>query len=91
MLPVLFFVVFITSALKTCNVDLLLKIGTLLPEISAHETSVDYFIELLRKDQLDETISLDLLEKSISYFQVRNPKSSGKNIGFSFLRKYYKV
>ncbi|XP_056005085.1 dynactin subunit 1-like isoform X4 [Ostrea edulis] len=56
-------------ALKTCNVDLLLKIGTLLPEISAHETSVDYFIELLRKDQLDETISLDLLEKSISYFQ----------------------
>ena len=58
------------SALKTCSVDLLLKIGTLLPEISAHETSVDYFIELLRKDQLDETISLDLLEKSISYFQV---------------------
>nr|XP_022336647.1 dynactin subunit 1-like isoform X4 [Crassostrea virginica] len=56
-------------ALKTCSVDLLLKIGTLLPEISAHETSVDYFIELLRKDQLDETISLDLLEKSISYFQ----------------------
>eukprot|EP00105_Crassostrea_gigas_P032172 XP_011455079.1 PREDICTED: dynactin subunit 1 [Crassostrea gigas] len=59
-------------ALKTCNVDLLLKIGTLLPEISAHETSVDYFIELLRKDQLDETISLDLLEKSISYFQVNS-------------------
>ncbi|XP_062605399.1 LOW QUALITY PROTEIN: dynactin subunit 1-like [Saccostrea cucullata] len=56
-------------ALKTCSEELLLKIGTLLPEISAHETSVDYFIELLRKDQLDETISLDLLEKSISYFQ----------------------
>ncbi|KAK3094997.1 hypothetical protein FSP39_008880 [Pinctada imbricata] len=57
------------SAMKTSNADLLLKIGTLLPEMSAHETSVDYFIELLRKDQLDETISMDLLEKSIVYFQ----------------------
>ncbi|XP_064610266.1 dynactin subunit 1-like isoform X3 [Liolophura sinensis] len=57
------------SALKTCSVDLFLKIGTLLPEMGAHEKSVDYFIDLLRKDQLDETVSLDLLDKSISYFQ----------------------
>ncbi|KAJ8316867.1 hypothetical protein KUTeg_004771 [Tegillarca granosa] len=57
------------SALKTCHVDLFLKIGTLLPEMAAHEKSVDYFIDLLRKDQLDETVSLDLLEKSISFFQ----------------------
>ncbi|XP_060076603.1 dynactin subunit 1-like isoform X2 [Ylistrum balloti] len=56
-------------AMRTCSVELFLKIGTLLPEMNAHEKSVDYFIELLRKDQLDENISLDLLEKSISYFQ----------------------
>ncbi|CAL1528730.1 unnamed protein product [Lymnaea stagnalis] len=57
------------SALNSCSTDLFLKIGTLLPEMSAHEKSVDYFIDLLRKDQLDETVSVDLLEKSISFFQ----------------------
>lgn len=40
------------SALKTCNIDLFLKIGTLLPEMAAHEKSLDYFIDLLRKDQV---------------------------------------
>ena len=60
------------SALNTCSVDLLLKVGTLLPELAVHEKSVDHFIELLRKDQLDENTSTDPLEKSISYFQVTN-------------------
>ena len=67
---VLFLFVFIFSALNSCGVDLLLKVSTLLPELAAHEKSVDSFIELLRKDQLDDTVSLDALEKSINYFQV---------------------
>ena len=58
------------SALNTCSVDLLLKVGTLLPELAVHEKSVDHFIELLRKDQLDENSSVEPLEKSINYFQV---------------------
>ncbi|XP_067656587.1 dynactin subunit 1-like isoform X2 [Haliotis asinina] len=57
------------SALSTCSTELFTKIGTLLPEMMAHEKAVDYFIDLLRKDQLDETISLELLEKSINFFQ----------------------
>ncbi|XP_041368819.1 dynactin subunit 1-like isoform X2 [Gigantopelta aegis] len=57
------------SALQTCSVELFTKVGTLVPEMSAHEKSIDYYIDLLRKDQLDETVSLDLLEKSISFFQ----------------------
>ncbi|KAK6174365.1 hypothetical protein SNE40_017658 [Patella caerulea] len=56
------------SALNNCSVELFTKVGTLLPEMSAHEKSVDYFIDMLRKDQLDETVSLDLLEKSIGFF-----------------------
>ena len=40
------------SALNICSVDLLLKIGTLLPEIAIYEKNVDSFIELLRKDQV---------------------------------------
>ncbi|XP_053407314.1 dynactin subunit 1-like isoform X3 [Mercenaria mercenaria] len=57
------------SALKTCSVELFLKVGTLLPEMAAHEKSLDYFIDLLRKDQLDETTSVELLDKSINFFQ----------------------
>ena len=41
------------SALKTCGVELLLKVGTLLPEMAAHEKSLDFFIDLLRKDQVE--------------------------------------
>ncbi|WAR22292.1 DCTN1-like protein, partial [Mya arenaria] len=51
------------------SVDLFLKVGTLLPEMGAHEKSLDYFIDLLRKDQLDETTSVELLDKSINFFQ----------------------
>ncbi|RUS81403.1 hypothetical protein EGW08_010841 [Elysia chlorotica] len=57
------------SALTSCSTDLFLKVGTLHPEMSAHEKHLDYYIDLLRKDQLDETISVDLLEKSIGFFQ----------------------
>ena len=42
----------IFSALATCSVELLLKVGTLLPEMAVHEKSVDYIIQLLRKDQV---------------------------------------
>ena len=37
-------------------------------ELSIHEKCLDYLTELLRKDQLDETISLDNLEKSLNFF-----------------------
>lgn len=57
------------SALKTCSVELLLKISTLVPEMAIHEKALDYFIDMLRKDQLDETVSLDYFEKSLAYFQ----------------------
>ncbi|KAL8613299.1 hypothetical protein ACOMHN_052539 [Nucella lapillus] len=57
------------SALNNCGVDLFLKVGTLLPEMAAHEKTLDHYIEMLRKDQLDETISLDMLDKSIAFFQ----------------------
>ncbi|ESN96990.1 hypothetical protein HELRODRAFT_102242, partial [Helobdella robusta] len=56
-------------ALNTCAVDMLLKIGTLLPEIAVHEKSLDYYVDLLRKDKLDETTSTDLLDKAIQYFE----------------------
>ena len=40
------------TALNTCDPTTLLRIGTLFPEMSVHEKSVDFYIELLRKDQV---------------------------------------
>lgn len=38
--------------MKTCSVELLLKISTLVPEMAIHEKALDYFIDMLRKDQV---------------------------------------
>lgn len=57
-------------ALSQCSVDVYKKIGTLYPEMSVHERSLDFLIELLHKDQLDETVNVELLTKAIKYYQV---------------------
>lgn len=44
--------------------------GTLYTEMSFHERSLDYFIDLLHKDQLDETVQVEPLTKAIKYYQV---------------------
>lgn len=44
--------------------------GTLYPEMSVHERSLDFLIELLHKDQLDETVNVEPLTKAIKYYQV---------------------
>ena len=60
--------------------------GTLYTEMSFHERSLDYFIDLLHKDQLDETVQVEPLTKAIKYYQVTrecftfsNTKKSGKH------------
>ncbi|KAG1678660.1 Dynactin subunit 1 [Nymphon striatum] len=57
------------SALNTCSIDLLMKIATLYGEMAVQENIIDTFIDLLRRDQLDENKSLELLEKSVLYFE----------------------
>jgi hypothetical protein len=42
-------------------VDLFVKVGTLLPEMMAHEKSLDHFIEMLRKDQVRNIPSISQL------------------------------
>ncbi|KAB0375867.1 hypothetical protein FD755_012510 [Muntiacus reevesi] len=46
-----------SPSLLQCSVDVYKKVGSLYPEMSAHERSVDFLIELLPKDQLDETVN----------------------------------
>lgn len=59
--------------LNTCNVDVLLKLGTLYPELASHERNIDFCVDLLRKDQLDENIPVDGLEKTVTYFTSLYP------------------
>ena len=61
-------------ALSTCPPATFLRVGTLYPEMSAHEKAgIDFFIELLRKDQLDENVPTASIEKCINYFQQVYP------------------
>uniref|UniRef100_A0A3Q2Q047 Dynactin subunit 1 n=1 Tax=Fundulus heteroclitus TaxID=8078 RepID=A0A3Q2Q047_FUNHE len=59
-----------TPALNSCSVEVFKRMGTLYPEMSFHERSLDYFIDLLHKDQLDETVQVEPLTKAIKYYQV---------------------
>ncbi|KAH8872571.1 Dynactin subunit 1 [Schistosoma japonicum] len=54
--------------LSGCSVDLYLKFGSLYNEMCAHEHCIDRLIEQTKNDQLDETISLEPLMASFSYF-----------------------
>ncbi|XP_067379402.1 dynactin subunit 1-like isoform X2 [Channa argus] len=57
------------QALNSCSVEVFKRMGTLYSEMSFHERSLDYFIDLLHKDQLDETIQVEPLTKAIKYYQ----------------------
>lgn len=50
--------------------DVFQRMGTLHSEMSVHERSLDFLIELLHKDQLDETVQVEPLTKAIKYYQV---------------------
>eukprot|EP00076_Gallus_gallus_P031289 XP_015156796.1 dynactin subunit 1 isoform X7 [Gallus gallus] len=57
------------QALNKCSVEVYKKVGMLYPEMSVHERSLDFLIELLHKDQLDETVNVEPLTKAIKYYQ----------------------
>nr|XP_033809739.1 dynactin subunit 1-like isoform X2 [Geotrypetes seraphini]XP_033809751.1 dynactin subunit 1-like isoform X2 [Geotrypetes seraphini] len=57
------------QALSKCSVEVYKKVGMLYPEMSVHERSLDFLIDLLHKDQLDETVNVEPLTKAIKYYQ----------------------
>uniref|UniRef100_A0A673XMC4 Dynactin subunit 1 n=2 Tax=Salmo trutta TaxID=8032 RepID=A0A673XMC4_SALTR len=58
------------QSLNSCSVEVYKRMGTLYSEMSVHERSLDFFIDLLHKDQLDETVHVEPLTKAIKYYQV---------------------
>uniref|UniRef100_A0A4W4GSP4 Dynactin subunit 1 n=1 Tax=Electrophorus electricus TaxID=8005 RepID=A0A4W4GSP4_ELEEL len=57
------------QALNQCSVEVFKRMGTLYSEMSVHERSLDFLIDLLHKDQLDETVQVEPLTKAIKYYQ----------------------
>lgn len=57
------------DALNSCSDTLLLKVCSLLPEIKPHEKCIDLLLDLMKKDQLDETVNLESLQKAINYLK----------------------
>lgn len=68
-------------ALSKCSVEIYKKVGMLYPEMSVHERSLDFLIELLHKDQLDETVNVEPLTKAIKYYQVQPTCGWGEGRG----------
>jgi len=64
-------------ALAQCSVEVYKRIGSLYPEMSVHERSLDFLIDLLHKDQLDETVNVEPLTKAIKYYQVYRHSHTG--------------
>lgn len=58
------------SALSQCSVEVYKRVGSLYSEMSVHERSLDFLIDLLYKDLLDETVNVEPLTKAIKYYQV---------------------
>uniref|UniRef100_A0A671SAK9 Dynactin subunit 1 n=1 Tax=Sinocyclocheilus anshuiensis TaxID=1608454 RepID=A0A671SAK9_9TELE len=56
-------------ALSQCSVDVYKHVGSLYSEMSVHERSLDFLIDLLYKDLLDETVNVGPLTKAIKYYQ----------------------
>lgn len=55
-------------ALDKCDAGLFNKLVGIYPELAAHERAVDGLIDLFKKDQLDDTVAMEPLEKAIHYY-----------------------
>ncbi|KAJ8356724.1 hypothetical protein SKAU_G00195180 [Synaphobranchus kaupii] len=57
------------QALNQCSVEVFKRLGALYVEMSVHEHSLDFLIDLLCKDQLDETVNTEPLTKAMKYYK----------------------
>ncbi|CAF3794124.1 unnamed protein product [Adineta steineri] len=57
------------KAMETCNPDSLRHLATTYHDLLTHEKSLDFLVDLLQKDQLHDSLSLNALDKTISFFE----------------------
>lgn len=58
----------IERALDACDASLFNKLVGIYPELAVHERAVDTLIELFKKDQLGDSVSVEPLDKAIHYY-----------------------
>ncbi|XP_065071441.1 dynactin subunit 1-like [Rhopilema esculentum] len=57
-----------TRAAGSCDVSVFTRIAAQYPELAADEKYIDHYLNLLTKDELDDTVSLEPLEKAVKHF-----------------------
>ncbi|XP_065678561.1 dynactin subunit 1 [Hydra vulgaris] len=55
-------------ALYCCDVGTFMRASAQYPELAVHEKMLDNYIELLSKDLLDDTVSIEVFEKTINQY-----------------------
>lgn len=73
-------------SLNICRPEVLLKIGGSFVEIAAQEKIVDGYVELVKRDQLDENVPTEALEKCVSYFNTLFPIILGADVKINHTR-----
>lgn len=69
-----------------------MEIGVVYAEMAQQEKALDTYVDLLRKDQLDENIQLDALEKILTNFNnIYTAHFSSLSHGVSLLTDHSKV
>ncbi|CAF0846668.1 unnamed protein product [Rotaria sordida] len=57
------------KAMEVCDPDVLRHIASTYHDLLTHEKSLDFLIDLLQKDQLHDSLSLNALDKTISFYE----------------------
>ncbi|CAF4319106.1 unnamed protein product [Rotaria socialis] len=57
------------KAMGVCNPDTLRHVASTYHDLLSHEKSLDLLIDLLQKDQLHDSLSLNTLDKTISFYE----------------------
>ncbi|XP_014258931.1 dynactin subunit 1 isoform X2 [Cimex lectularius] len=60
-------------SLNTCKPEMLLKVGASYPNMAQQEKALDSYIEMLKREQVDENLNTESLEKIVTYFNTLHP------------------
>ncbi|XP_073970364.1 dynactin subunit 1-like isoform X3 [Rhodnius prolixus] len=61
-------------SLNTCKPETLLKVGASYVDMAQQEKALDQYIELLKREQVDENLNTESLEKIVGYFNTLHPQ-----------------
>ncbi|CAF1061589.1 unnamed protein product [Adineta ricciae] len=57
------------NVLEVCNSNMLRQLANSYHDLLSHEKSIDFLLELLKKDQLYDSITLNTLEKTTAFYE----------------------